>query len=118
MMFYLSIFFWCISILSWFALQFFAKQYQISDMPFWDWLIPADFFLVIVLIDRYLAFNFQYIAISFWLLIWLLIVTLLIFKSDDQHSLKAFWLWFINLTGVLLLIELAALIVYIFFIKH
>ncbi|MFT8324707.1 hypothetical protein [Oenococcus sicerae] len=117
MMFYLAITFWILSLISWIALQFFARDYKISDWPFWNWLLPADFFLVIELINHTFTFNFQFIAIFVWLLLWLLIALMLLFKSDDQRSLKKFWFSFINISSTVLLLELAVIFV-LSLLKH
>ncbi|MFT8470663.1 hypothetical protein [Oenococcus sp.] len=116
-MFYSAITFWLISLFSWVALQFFARQYHISDLPFWTWLLPADFFLAIGIINKYLSFNFQYILITAWLILWLSIIILLIWRSEDRRSLKRYWSFFINLSGILLLLEVIGIAAYIFLNK-
>lgn len=110
-MFLFTLIFWCLSLLSWIVLEIFFRQYRISDIPFWDWLMPADYFLVLVLLDNYFPYNFQYLLLTFWLIIFFLYACWLIVRSDDQHSLKKFWFMFTNLSGALLLLELIFVLV-------
>ncbi|MFT8878586.1 MAG: hypothetical protein ABF913_03370, partial [Oenococcus sp.] len=67
--------------------------------------------------NKYLSFNFQYILITAWLILWLSIIILLIWRSEDRRSLKRYWSFFINLSGILLLLEVIGIAAYIFLNK-